>query len=301
MIKPRSDSERANLRVHEQDIPFANPDGEALKLRLYQPPVGARLGHAIVMIHGGAWSTNHRKTPAAVNRHLAARGLTVFSLDFRDGRNGKHPCAVQDITAGIRFVRAHAARFEVDAARIGLIGSSSGGHLALLAGLQPDIDPHRGTRIYTDAGLVDPTSISAEVSYLIALWPVSDPLRRYEHAKTSGRDELIAAHRAYFVDEAHMARASVQGILADGGADRLPPLLVVQPGDDQNVPPEMTLDLLLAVQRRQGDLQYLHYPGLPHAFAYEDSPSTRRLVDDLWPFIQRFAQSTPDPLAKTPA
>ena len=82
-----------------------------------------------------------------------------------------------------------------------------------------------------------------------------------------------------------MARASVQRTLADGEAQALPPLLVVQPGADRNVPQEMTLDLLREYQRAGGALQYLFYPGLPHAFAYQPSPETDRLLEDVWPFV----------------
>ena len=97
------------------------------------------------MVHGGAWTSNDRLSPAVLCRELASAGHTVFSLDFRDGRDGKHPCAVQDITAGIRCIRSRADEFGIDPARIGLVGSSSGGHLALLAAIQPDIEAHRGT------------------------------------------------------------------------------------------------------------------------------------------------------------
>ena len=259
-----------------------------LLLRLFRPPVSRDRRHALVMVHGGAWSANSRKTPTAINRLLADRGMTVFSLDFRDGRNAKHPCAVQDITAGIRFVRRNAAPLGVDPENVGLIGSSSGGHLVLLAGTQPDVAEHRSTLIadLDDGSFFEPHGVSAAVSYVVALWPVSDPLRRYHHAADTNRPELRAAHEAYYRDEKHMADASVQRMLAAGEARNLPPLAVVQPGADRNVPPEMTLDLLRQYQLAGGFVNYLHYPDLPHAFAYADSPDTRRLVADLWPFIE---------------
>ena len=212
---------------------------------------------------------------------------TVFSLDFRDGRTGRHPCAVQDITAGIRFVRAHADEFGIDAKQIGLIGSSSGGHLVLLAAAQPDVAAHRGTAILRADGIDAAEGISAEVACVVALWPVSDPLVRFRHAHDTGREELIAAHLKYYKDEDHMHEASVQRMLAAGEAQTVPPLLVVQPGEDRNVPQHMTLDLLREWQNAGGALQYLFYPGLPHAFAYEASAETTRLEQDIWPFLDQ--------------
>lgn len=257
-----------------------------LLVQIHRPgEAAARAGKALVMVHGGAWNANDRTSPYVLCDALAARGLTVFSLDFRDGRNGKHPCAVQDITAGIRYVRAHAGEFAIDPERIGLIGSSSGGHLVLLAAAQPDIPAHRGTPIADGDGFSDAAGVSAEVACVAALWPVSDPLVRFRHAHDTGREELIAAHLRYYRDEAHMHQASVQRMLDAGEAQCLPPLLVVQPGEDRNVPRPMTLELLRAWQDAGGALQYLFYPGLPHAFAYEASAETTGLEEDIWPFI----------------
>ena len=281
---------RGSAALEQRSLTYARVDGMELRAELYRPGDAAnRLGKALVMVHGGAWTVNDRLRPQVVSVALAERGMTVFSLDFRDGRNGKHPCAVQDIAAGIRFVRANAARFEIDPERIGLIGSSSGGHLVMITGIQPDVSEHRGTPFAVDGEFRD-DPVSAEVSYVIGLWPVSDPRARFRYAQASGREELVAAQLRYFRDEDHMARASVQRTLADGEAQALPPLLVVQPGADRNVPQEMTLDLLREYQRAGGDLQYLFYPGQPHAFAYQPSTETDRLMEDVWPFVARYCR-----------
>ena len=266
---------------------YGRADGLDLHAEHYRAlDPGARLGKAVVMVHGGAWTTNDRLTPDVLNRKLAAAGFTVLSLDFRDGRNGKHPCAVQDITAGIRYVRAHADGLEIDAQRIALIGSSSGGHLVLLAGIQPDIAEHHGTAIMpSPRGPASAAEVTASVCCVVALWPVSDPLVRFRYAMQAGRDELVAAHYRYYRDESHMRQASVQRALREGEAQALPPLLVVQPGEDANVPRQMTLDLLREYQEAGGSLDYRFYPGLPHAFAYQASTQTSRLAGELGTFL----------------
>ena len=275
--------------IETQTLTYGRADGLDLLAEHYraaQPD--HRSGKAVVMVHGGAWTSNDRHSPEVLCRHLASSGFTVFSLDFRDGRNGKHPCAVQDITAGIRHIRANAPEFEIDPERIGLIGSSSGGHLVLLAAIQPDIDAHRGTPIC--AG-VDAESVSAGVCCVIALWPVSDPLFRYRYAQRVGREELVAAHRRYYRDEAHMRQASVQRVLRSGDAKELPPLLIVQPGEDANVPRQMTLELVREYQDAGGSLTYEFYPGLPHAFAYQASPETTRLAERVRAFLALHART----------
>ncbi|HAO55994.1 MAG TPA: hypothetical protein DCR03_10310, partial [Gammaproteobacteria bacterium] len=72
--------------------------------RVYYPSVEP-LRRGIVMLHGGAWTANDRTTPWAVCEGLAARGMTVFSLDFRCGPQFQHPSAVSDIAAGIRWFK----------------------------------------------------------------------------------------------------------------------------------------------------------------------------------------------------
>ena len=273
-------------RIETRTLTYGRADGFHLLAECYDAPGHRdRLGKAVVMVHGGAWTSNDRHSPDVLCRDLAASGFTVFSLDFRDGRNGKHPCAVQDITAGVRYVRANAAALAIDPDRIGLIGSSSGGHLVLLAAIQPDADAHRGTPINAD---VDAESVTAGVCCVVALWPVSDPLFRYRYAQRVGRQELVAAHRRYYRDEAHMREASVQRGLHKGEAQHLPPLLVVQPGEDANVPRQMTLELVRAYQDAGGVLDYRFLPGLPHGFAYHASPETTRLGRDVRAFLAAY-------------
>src|SRR5690606_37606301 len=112
---------------------------------------------------------------------------------------------------------------------------------------------HTGTPI---TALGDPANaaprdaIDANVDYVVAMWPVSDPQARFRYAQRAGIDGILGGHNAYFGgDEAAMLDASVPRIVTSGeagmGAD-LPPLLVIQPGMDSNVPQEMTFDLLRA-------------------------------------------------------
>lgn len=273
-----------------ETIVYGRADAELLA-ELHRAASGRGPGHAgpnraVVMVHGGAWCSGDRHAPAVLCQQLAAAGFTVLSLDFRDGRQAKHPCAVQDIAAGVRYVRANASELGVAADAIGLIGSSSGGHLALVAALQPDAPAHQGTRVRVGTAWVD-ADVSAQVAAVTALWPVSDPKVRFDYARRQGREELLAGHRRYFRDEAQMRAASVPRMIRAGECDRLPPLLLVQPGEDANVPQPMTLDLVREYQAAGGALHYQFYPGLPHGFAYEASAATTRLGAEVETFFSR--------------
>ena len=64
-------------------------------------------------------------------------------------------------------------------------------------------------------------------------------------------------------------------------------VMIVQPGEDANVPAAMTLDLVSSYQARNGSVQYRYLPGLPHAFAYQPSNATDDLSVEVVAFIRR--------------
>ena len=266
-----------------EDVEYAYAGDVRLIARRFDPHTSS--GRGLVMVHGGAWTANDRTTPWVMCRHLANRGFLVLSLDFRCGPEFQHPSAVADICAGIRYLRESSSSCHIDDESIGLIGSSSGGHLALLASLQPDIDEHRTTNFIrpTQQGT---KQVSAEVAYVVALWPVSDPVFRYRYAQRVGREELVAAHRGYFRSQVAMRNASVQDVLRTTRNTHMPPAMVVQPGLDANVPEPMTFDLIKAYQEGGGHVRYQYVPGLPHAYAYEESPHTQKLAGEVCSFIE---------------
>ena len=182
----------------------------------------------------------------------------------------------------------NAKQLNADPNRIGLIGSSSGGHLALLAALRPDAPQHTGTPILgPDAKFAAHDDISAAVNYVVAMWPVSDPAARARYAKRAGLTRLVELTDLYFADEAAQWDASIPRLVTAGEAKTLPPILVVQPGDDSNIPQEMTFDLIRAWQARGGKLDYAFYPGQPHAFGHRPSPATTNLIKTIAAFIAR--------------
>src|SRR5262244_2356324 len=159
--------------VEESDSPFARADDAELLARVYRPqgePEGPLA--ALVEVHGGAWSRLDRTTGALHCRALAASGLVVISLDFRQGPDHHHPAASADVAAGVRYARAHASRLGIDPRRLGLLGSSSGGQLALLVAVKPGADDHAGVPIVRPGGSLDSAAGDESVAFAIALYPV---------------------------------------------------------------------------------------------------------------------------------
>lgn len=258
-----------------EDVPYATPDSEPLLARIYRPANATGPLPALVDVHGGAWTLFDRTADAYFDRALAACGMVVAALDFRQAPAHRYPTAVADVVAGVRFVKANAAALGVDPSRVGLIGGSSGGHLLLLAALRPNAPEFDGTP-YT--GMTD-ERVDAGVAFALPLWPIADPLVRYRYLEdriahpVEARDpffrpdRLKLGHDAFFGDVATMDRAGVSRLLDAGEAERLPPVWIAHPERDENVTLDMTHDLVEAYRRTGGHAELEVFAGVGHSFA----------------------------------
>ena len=288
----------APYEVDETDVAFARPGGQDLIARIYRPR-GTAAGPlaAIVDVHGGAWARGDHTTGALHCQALAASGLVVASLGFRQAPDHRHPVPNMDVSAGVRYVRAHASQLGIDPARIGLVGSSSGGQVALAVALQPGVAAHAGTPAVRPDGSLDGGRGDDSVAAVLALYPVADPLARYRYVlgreheppPPSGFDakRLLASHRAYFADEAEMAAASVTAIVASGRAGARPPAWVAQAELDDNVPAEITDAFVQAYRTAGGALEHAPFPGARHGFLGQAGPDADKAVALMRDFIGR--------------
>jgi acetyl esterase/lipase len=268
------------------DVVWARPGGQDLQARIYAPLGDAR-APVIIDVHGGAWVGGSRTDGELYDRALAAAGFLVVAIDYRHGPDFKHPTASADVAAAVRWVRLNAERLGADPDRIGMIGSSAGGHLGLLAALRANDASHRGTPIF-DANNRPRVhdDIDASVDYVIALWTPADPIARYRYAQRANLQNLMNGGVAYFGDEASMRDASTTRIVAEGNGP-LPALLLVQAGRDGNVPAEITTDLLHAYQQRDGAVELAYFPTAAHAFGHRDSADTQEMLRIVIDFAKR--------------
>jgi acetyl esterase/lipase len=266
-----------DVTITTSDLTFPGGDGTSPAAILYRPagPVSA----AVVDVHGGAWTSGSRTSDAATARYLAERGIAVLSIDFRMPPAGRYPATVADVAAGIRWLKAHAAEAGTVTGRVGVLGLSSGGHLALLATLRP-FDERYG-------GAPRPGEPDGSVPFVALGWAVTDPVARYRMACARPEARLIEAHHAFWADEAAMADGSPVAIVTRGDAQRLPQLLLVQGTEDENLTPDMQSRFVAAYRARGGTIELVEYPGETHAFVGKDatSPASRDALARLAAFI----------------
>ena len=107
---------------------------EALKANLYRPE-GPGLKPGVLLIHGGGWAApDRREQMASIAERLAARGYVVMNANYRYAPQYRYPAQVDDLREALKWLRAHAGDYGVDAKRVAAVGYSAGGHLAAQLG-----------------------------------------------------------------------------------------------------------------------------------------------------------------------
>ncbi len=168
-----------------RDLEYLRRGDAALTADFYRP-IGLAHAPALVAVHGGGWRLGDRASFRHIAPWLAARGIAVLAISYRfagDGRN-RYPAAVHDVRAGVQFLRREAARLDVDPDRLGLIGSSAGGHLTALVALAGDL-PHL-------AGAPDDVApgVSCRVKVAVPIYGSYDLLAQWRHDLLRPRDHL---------------------------------------------------------------------------------------------------------------
>src|SRR5438128_10441118 len=117
-----------SFEVQVLDVPYRQAGQQSWLARVYQPKADGPFP-ALLEIHGGVWTDNDRTFDEPINQLLAASGLLAMAIDFRQGAADPYPSSVADINFATRWLKAHAADFNVDPGTVGGFGGSSGGHL----------------------------------------------------------------------------------------------------------------------------------------------------------------------------
>ncbi len=246
----------------ETDVTFRTHEHGELVATLYRP-AGAAIA-AVAEVHGGAWTSGNRAMNVAIARHLSANGIAVLTLDFRMPPEAAYPATVTDVAAGVRWLKAHAGELGITPARVGLLGTSSGGHLALLTALRPRDERYAGAA----AGGPD-----IAVDFVVLGWPVSDPLARYRLMRERGNERLMEAHHAFWSGEEAMEEGSPLDIVARGEAQQLPSLLILQGTNDDNLTPDMQQRFVETYRSKGGRAELAIFAGEPHGFIARDPAS----------------------------
>jgi acetyl esterase len=276
--------------IDVEDVEYLRHGNKSLLARIYQPR-GSGPFPLLVDVHGGAWCEKDRTRNTAINEPLARSGVVMIAVDFRmPPDDAGYPASIADVNYAIRWCKSRAAQMRVRRDRVGVLGSSSGGHQAMLAAMRPD-DPR-----YAILPLAAEPMVDATVRCAVLCWPVIDPLGRYYYAKqlkTDGKskaaDHWITCHEQYWKDEAAMAEGSPALTLERGEPVQMPPVLYLQ-GTKDEAHPRPNLERFVASYRKAGGRLELHlFEGMGQAFInnHPDASASLAAIEKIIAFVHR--------------
>ncbi|MCB1744787.1 MAG: alpha/beta hydrolase [Gammaproteobacteria bacterium] len=266
------------IRIWEET--FRETPHRTLMARICQPQ-GNGPFPVLLDLHGGAWNFKDRMANTQMAEAIARSGMLVVSVDMRLAGEAPYPASVQDACYAVRWLKLRAADWNADPATLGLLGSSSGGHVAQLIAMRPD-DPR-----YNAIELSGHPAIDSHVRYVATRSPISDPLARYENAVRRERAEMIGYTKTYFDPWESIEEANPQHMLDRGEPVNLPPMLIMQGGDDDNVLPEFQERFATSYRAAGGECQLEVFSGSGHLWVLDSGPQTELAHDVVKAFIAR--------------
>ena len=268
-----------DIKVFE--VPFRKTEkGRQLMARVYQPLPDARNGGpfpAVLDLHGGGWVRKDRTANEPMDRAVAASGVLIVATDLRLADEAPYPASVQDASYAVRWLKSRAAEWNGDASALGLIGSSSGGHIAELIAMRPNFPLYNAIPL---PGFDD------TVAYVATRSPVSDTYARWQQAEKK-HPNLVVANRKYFNPWENIHEGSPMEILQRKEKVTLRPLLIMQGELDDNVLPEMQKRFADAYRAAGGEVQFEIFKGAVHEWTAEPGPNSDKAAAMVKAFIAR--------------
>ena len=240
--------------VRQEDVVYAEVDGNKLPLRLFIP-TDVKNPPLVVYIHGGSWRAGSYKSCELAT--LTEQGFAVASIEYRFTNVAIFPAQIHDCKGAIRWLRANAGKYGYDASRIGVTGTSAGGHLAVLLGTSADVADLEGT---VGGNLDQSSRVAAVVDYF---GPTDFVLRAKTHperanAKGSSTFGLLGGPAIEKTEQAKRA-SGVTYVSADD-----PPLLIIHGDQDKSVYLDQSESIRKAYEAARLDVAMILVPGGGH-------------------------------------
>ena len=224
-----------------------------LKMDIIYPEDNTKAYPCIVWVCGGAWRTMDRSAHLAYLSILAMEGFVVASVEYRTTNEVCYPLPLLDVKGGIRYLKAHAERYNIDKNRMGIMGESAGGYLAAMAALVHDPSYDAG------AFLDETSSLKAAATW----YPPADVTKiKYpteEMAAVSMESLLLGKNTMTNREEAEKI-CPVYYVTKDA-----PPFLIIHGDNDHTVPFSQGESLYKKLEDAGCDVTLLEIEDADHA------------------------------------
>src|SRR5215471_1135387 len=257
-----------------------NKAGRQMIARIYEP-AGKGPFPTVLDLHGGAWNAKDRKAEEPMDRAIAESGVLVVAVDLTLAPESPYPACVQDANFAVRWLKTKAAAWNGNPAKIGVYGSSSGGHVAELLAMRP------GDSRYNAIPLREAPRADASVAYVAMRSPISNTFARYQNAEKLKRSAMVKSNATFFVPWEMIHESNPQEILDRHETITTVPFLIMQGALDDNVLPEVQERFVRSYRAAGGDIQYQLFEGCEHEWVAQPGPQTDRAREMVKAFIAR--------------
>jgi acetyl esterase/lipase len=239
------------------NVTYLTVDGRALRMNIARPktPPDEPMP-VVVFIHGGAWRAGD--ADPSRNYPLAQRGYFTASIEYRLSQEALFPAQIHDCKAAIRWIRKYAKELNIDPDRIGVWGSSAGGHLVALLGTSIGVQALEGPG---NAGY------SSAVQCVVDMFGPSDlpamvgkPSNIDRTRPDCPEAQLIGG---LISDNLDKAKAASPVTYVDGNE---PPFLILHGTEDPTVPFNQSEILDEALRKVGADVTFVPVKGAGHGF-----------------------------------
>jgi acetyl esterase/lipase len=233
----------------------------------------------IVVIHGGGWLEGDKSSFVFKDRSAPANivdfaklGFVAVTMNYRLSREAPFPAALEDCKCAVRWLRAHAKEYDLDASHIGAYGNSAGGHLALMLAMAGK-----------EAGLEGDGPYQEQSSLVQAAVSDSGPLDLLEQQRNSKIHEVVKRFMGGPPDGALLAayrKASPsQYVKRD-----TPPLLLIYGVSDLQIPVVTADEFVLALGKAGAeDVTYYRLAYVDHCpHSLVAIPELQKVIDDFF-------------------
>lgn len=270
----------ADYPIKVWDVEFRKIPTRTLMARVYQPQ-GPGPFPVILDLHGGAWNEKDRLANQRMDDNVARSGILVVAVDLTLAPEAHYPASVQDANCAVRWLKSKAKGWNGDPSSFGVIGSSTGGHMAELLALKPR-DP-----VYSSIPLPEAPNVDATIDYVIARSPISDPHARYQQAERRQRQKMMDNTKRYFVPWETIYEGNPQKILERGEKAPMPPIFILQGALDDNVIPPIQEKFAATYRAAGGECQLEIFEGCDHMWVHDPGPQTDRAHEMIRAFIAK--------------
>lgn len=269
------------------DVAYASTS-DTEKLDIYLPNTGDGPFPVIISFHGGGFALGDKNSGESNDPLVGlTHGYAVVCVNYRLSSEATFPAAVYDAKAAVRFIKANASKYNLNADKIAAWGDSAGGNLASLLGTSA------GTSSLEDLSMGN-SDKSSNVQAVVDLYGPINFSTMDEEFKKDGKDSSATHNSADSFESKYMGAAldTVPDKVQQANPTKYissstPPFFVENGSADTNVPTVQSVDFSNALKKAIGDdkVTYIQIPGAGHGTSEFD---TTENLDKIFTFLDKY-------------